>query len=82
MKAILIIDKPKRCEECPLIYDYVVYYDKCGHDMIDCPLKQLPQKKEVKEIKDLKDFVDIETQLDYITNEIVGKINYDVENNI
>ena len=36
-------------------------------------------KKKIKEIKHLEDFVDIETQYDYITNKIVGKINYDVE---
>ena len=42
-------------------------------------LKPMPQKKKIKEIKHLEDFVDIETQYDYITNKIVGKINYDVE---
>lgn len=46
-KSILVIDTPKRCEECPLRYDYVVYYEKCGYDMINCPLKPLPSKMKV-----------------------------------
>lgn len=53
MKAILVIDMPRDCEECPLYDEYQMrcYYlrnDKYAVDVIPswCPLKPLPQKEE------------------------------------
>ena len=52
MKAILVIDMPKSCDECPLNYDYMDCMGKDTHielkfeqaRPIDCPLRPMPQK--------------------------------------
>lgn len=90
MKAILILEKHEHCIDCPLLdgeYDTCVvtggYVEKMirkeDRREIPCPLKPLPQKKEAKEIKHFNDFVYVKTEYDLITNDIVGKIKYDVE---
>lgn len=55
MKAILVIDMPESCEECPFCDDfyycipekakgYVAFTEKSGRQEW-CPLKPIPQKK-------------------------------------
>lgn len=54
MKAVLVIDMPTRCEECPLLADefcYGIYRARCVYDDMGkngrakwCPLKPLPEK--------------------------------------
>ena len=55
MKAILVIDMPMRCAECPLLTSF----DECqalkkpvpvenNLAYWDCPLKPMPQKHELK----------------------------------
>ena len=50
LKAILVIDKPKECSECPCFYDYIrcqaeedakVYGEKRPYN---CPLKPMPKR--------------------------------------
>ena len=54
MKAILVIDMPNSCEECPCCYGFTcspldremgIWMIKHGK-LIDCPLKPMPNKKE------------------------------------
>lgn len=51
MKAILVIDMPKECCECPCFYDYLHCQAKDDANVLgderpyNCPLKPLPQKK-------------------------------------
>lgn len=86
-KAILILDKmPKSCLECEILDNdeltcigMKVEYGNLNNRQTWCPLKPLPQKKEAKEIKHFSDFVYVKTEYDLITNDIVGKIKYDVE---
>lgn len=54
MKTILVIDMPSMCKECPLCYDDCIcdiIGDVTDDDSVDmrCPLKPLPQKKELEE---------------------------------
>lgn len=50
MKAILIIDMPVTCRECPCFYDYLHCNAKIGLNVLGderpkgCPLKPLPAK--------------------------------------
>lgn len=50
-KAILVIDMPNECGECPLLYDYLRCQAKEGVNIYgekrpdNCPLKPLPEKK-------------------------------------
>lgn len=56
MKAVLIIDTPDKCEECPLIYWTISGWAcKPTKSIIEedvkpnwCPLKNLPQKKSIE----------------------------------
>ena len=49
MKSILVIDTPKDCEDCPLNshteYDFDVCWITQGKG--DCPLKPLPEPKDI-----------------------------------
>ena len=49
MKSILVIDTPKDCEDCPLNshteYDFDVCWITQGKG--DCPLKPLPDPKDI-----------------------------------
>lgn len=53
MKAILVIDMPNECIECPCFYDYLYCKANMKADVLDderpsnCPLKPMPQKKEI-----------------------------------
>lgn len=50
MKAILIIDMPVNCRECPCFYDYLHCQAKAGLNVLadkrpkGCPLKPIPDK--------------------------------------
>lgn len=49
MKAILVIDVPKSCDECPLLR-YSNLMKVCtpmnkATDEVECPLKPMPKKK-------------------------------------
>lgn len=56
MKAVLVIDMPDSCNECPLAVETMHCYDACcitGSKIISsygkfpwCPLKPLPEKME------------------------------------
>ncbi len=52
MKAILVIDFPRRCEECPLHYfkqgDYCCPTKKLIDYDTDCPLRPIPKKESIK----------------------------------
>lgn len=52
MKAVLVLDMPKSCIDCPLAYKegYSIYRCKMSEDQVDpnsiyreCPLKPLPE---------------------------------------
>lgn len=49
MKAILVIDMPKDCRECPCFYDWLYCQAKDGLDVLGdeipsgCPLKSMPK---------------------------------------
>ncbi len=54
MKALLVIDMPKTCGECPLCYKEEMFQYRCkvSEDKVvfkeryeNCPLKPLPEKK-------------------------------------
>lgn len=56
-KAILVIDMPKGCYECPLAVETVHSYDACcitgsriiSYDKFDwCPLKPMPEKYDIE----------------------------------
>ena len=50
MKAVLVIDKPAKCEECPLYVDAIMSgwcVLKCA-DIVYCPLKPMLKKQELK----------------------------------
>ena len=65
MKAILVIEMPSSCDTCDFVDERYCYcnvpwfgkdvsdYVACRHE--DCPLKELPQKKDVKNAKTMKD---------------------------
>lgn len=61
MKAILVIDMPKECCECPCFYDYLHCQAKDGVNVLgyerpnECPLKPMPQNKEIIGTKYIKD---------------------------
>ena len=46
-KAVLVIDKPTKCEECPLyVKDIMSAWCVLNiADIVDCPLKPLPKRK-------------------------------------
>ena len=53
MKAILVIDMPSMCKECPLCYDDCIcdiIGDVTDDDSVDmrCPLRPLPEKMAVE----------------------------------
>lgn len=54
MKAILVVDMPKDCRECPCFYDWLCCQAKDGLNVVGdkrprgCPLKPMPQKKETR----------------------------------
>lgn len=97
MKAILVIDMPKSCDECMLCdtheitengYDYANCYalhqdikakfDSDGRFMIKkpnhCPLKPMPQKKEV-EVNEIKDIMSVEYSIeDFYKDKYVADI--------
>lgn len=49
-KAILVIDKPKDCRECPCFYDWLHCQAKDGLNVVgdeipkECPLKPMPKR--------------------------------------
>lgn len=55
MKAILVIDMPNNCEECPCFYDWLHCQAKDGLCVLGderpegCPLKPMPQKQTLAE---------------------------------
>lgn len=59
MKAVLVIDMPKTCNECPLRYfkqgDYCCVTKALIEDGINCPLKPMPQKVDVSALHPLND---------------------------
>ena len=60
-KAILIIDIPESCEECPMINgadecilqneDINFFADTWNDLMAECPLKKMPEKKPAKAVE-------------------------------
>ena len=53
MKAVLVIDKPENCYSCPLNHDgwcdiTLVHCIDDGKIDHTCPLRPMPQKKELK----------------------------------
>lgn len=75
MKAILVIDMPTHCGECPV---------KCrmrgiNHVPTWCPLKPLPKKKEV-EVNKIEDLVHTEFQtMDVITDKFIADVRFETE---
>lgn len=58
MKSILVIDTPKSCFECPLMYyDCMVIKDDRKYETREdrrpdwCPLKPLPKPKDIDEVE-------------------------------
>lgn len=63
MKAILVIDAPNECDECPCL-NYKLWYCQADPKHRDgaedyvpewCPLKPMPQNKEIIGTKYIKD---------------------------
>ena len=60
MKAILVMDMPKSCKECPMFHRYFVECPLVKRGLYDeirertrhenCPLKEMPKKKAPKSI--------------------------------
>lgn len=56
MKAILVVDIPKSCEDCPCYYEGTFYCPLLKRDFgiwyarkpVDCPLKPMPSKRETQ----------------------------------
>lgn len=80
-KAILVIDMPKGCYECPLAVETTHNYDACcitgsriiSYDHPDsCPLKPLPEKYEIDRSKCSDPFYDFEFEYGY--NQCVEEI--------
>ena len=78
MKAILVMDMPNSCIECPLCVESVHSYDACcitGSKIISsygrftwCPLKLIPEKVEIsnnEELYDTMDWYDLGTKRGY-----------------
>ncbi|MBR2653992.1 MAG: hypothetical protein IKD59_05485 [Lachnospiraceae bacterium] len=79
MKAILVIDMPKNCAECKLMYLQGIGEGICNAVDWDerptwCPLRPLPQKKEV-EVNDIEDIMRTEYSIeDIYTNKYIATI--------
>ena len=79
MKAILVIDMPEKCEDCPLTEWAGSYCRLIGMFVNDerpswCPLKPMPQKKEV-EVNEIEDIMHTEYSVeDIYTNKYVATI--------
>lgn len=82
MKAVLVIDMPNSCVECPCFHEY--YCPRLGRALgvwssytgkpVDCQLKPLPQKKEV-EVNEIEDLMRAEfTVEDFYNDKYVAKI--------
>lgn len=86
-KAILILDKmPESCLECEILDNdeltclgMKVEYGHLNNRQHFCPLKPMPERKEVRKVKYINDVVNIQTTYDYITNKIHGQVIYDVD---
>lgn len=54
MKAVLVIDMPVNCRECPCFYDYLHCQAKMGLNVLGderpkgCPLKPMPKRNEYR----------------------------------
>ena len=68
MKAILVINMPRKCCECPCFYNYTCLLTKkelgimssqIGRYIDICPLKPVPQKKKSKKLKKKKNAIPI-----------------------
>jgi len=94
MKAILVLELDDEwynritttCGE--MLADVVLYKKESLEEQCDysqrvyrcwCPLKSIPERKEVRKVKYINDVVFKQTTYDYIANEIHGQIIYDVD---
>ena len=79
MKAVLVIDEmPNSCDECPCCCD--CHCSHLGRELgiwalhtgkpVDCPLKLLPQKKEV-EVNKIDDYMHTEFSVDKLSAKIL-----------
>lgn len=95
MKAILVIDKPESCDDCPLMHSYFDngygWVKECiGSGENDCivfnkkiedycPLKPLPRKKEV-EVNKIEDIMHTEFQtIDVISDKYIANIKLETD---
>lgn len=84
MKAILVIDLPKNCAECKLMYLQGIGEGICN--AVDwearpswCPLKPLPQKLEVK-VDTFDDIMHTEFQMtDVIADKLIANIRLETD---
>ena len=62
MKAILVIDMPKRCEDCELFepHEGCPLTGSLGGMEEDCPLKPLPKMVEVPDDAYVSDYLDFD----------------------
>ena len=60
-KAILVIDMPEKCDECPCfqigLFNYCAVTGKRNHSETnkkpsDCPLKLIPEKYDLSDLRD------------------------------
>lgn len=73
-KAILVIDMPTDCLKCPLSDGYCWNIFPIKGKADDCPLKPLPQKKEV-EVNEIDDIMHTEYSIkDIYTDKYVADI--------
>lgn len=83
MKAILVINMPTSCEDCPC-YDQEVGTCRASDTWKtnirnNCPLKPLPEKIEVK-VNTFDDIMHTEFQLtDVIADKITAKIRFETD---
>lgn len=66
MKAIIVIDMPKNCDECPCYYKEGY---RCQVPSVECPLKPMPEKLYVESYR-IEDIMPSEFDIDKLTLKI------------
>lgn len=78
-KAVLVIDMPTDCIKCPLADGYCWNIFPTRGKADGCPLRPLPQKREV-EVNEIKDIIHTEFQTtDVITDKFIADIKFETD---
>ena len=81
MKAILVVEMPNNCEECPCCYGFIC--SPLAREMgiwgihngkpTDCPLKPIPKMVEVSDDSYVADYLDFDLGWNACLYEILGE---------